>query len=133
MVEASPQTFLVERVVSLSKLHYLMVNVNPHTLFRVMQGLNNFCGKKNWPGSETYLLDTSGQWRYFIRMEKSRGLCCMTDCCGPLSRVSSFKFLSRSFGKELAPHLFICPPVSWGLGSRNLTSSSIWQHDPLSL
>ena len=71
----------------LSKLFCLMVNVKTHTLLRVNHGLNTFCGKE-CPGREAHWLKTGDLSRHLIIMEKSRFLCYMTDCYGPLSGLS---------------------------------------------
>ena len=71
----------------LSKLFYLVVNVNAYTLLRVNQGLKPFFGK-GCPGREAHWLNTPGLSGYLINMENARFLCYMTYCHGPLSCVS---------------------------------------------
>ena len=70
----------------LSKLLYLMADVNVYILLKVNQELNTFCGKE-CPGREAHWLNTQGLSRYLISMENSRFLCYMTDCHGLLSGV----------------------------------------------
>lgn len=70
----------------LSKLLYLMGDVNAHILLRVNQGLNTFC-RKGCLGRRAH----TKHWalsRHLISMENSWFLGSVTSCHGPLSGVS---------------------------------------------
>ena len=55
----------------LSKVHYLMANVNVFILLIVNQGLNTFCWKECL-GRDAHWLNTWDLSRYLINMENSR-------------------------------------------------------------
>lgn len=96
----------------LIKLFYLIVNVNAYTLIRVNQGLNT-CSRKKCPGREAHWLNTQGLSAYLISTENPRFSCYPTDAMILSVGCHGYQFQAR------------------GLGSLDLTSSSLWWHSPL--
>ena len=114
----------------MSKLFYLMVNVNAYTLLGVNQRLNTFC-EKGCPGREAHWLNTQGLSRHLISMENSRFLCYMTNCHGPFSGVSWLCVPDQVVWQRAGSMPAILnSEIPWDLSWLSLTSSSVWWHGP---